>query len=166
MIYVMGGALNVPGNLRAGIKTDNTTAEWNIFVDPTAAEEVVRSGIPITLVGLDATQHAPLTMAFYQKLAADETTVEAKFVHKQFDKQIALIRSGSWFFWDQLTAVVATDESVVTMEPHNIRIITEAGPELGRVVEDSAGAPARVAVGVDASRFEQIFLNVLNGRQP
>lgn len=55
MAYLMGGAIDVGGN-----SIRNPTAEWNIWVDPVAADEVLRSGIPITLVTLDATNQVPL----------------------------------------------------------------------------------------------------------
>lgn len=45
MMYVMGGAVDVPGS---GISEENTTAEWNIFSDPYAARLAFESGAPIT----------------------------------------------------------------------------------------------------------------------
>ena len=37
-IWVMGGAVDVPGNVAGspGVDSDNTAAEWNIYVDPAA----------------------------------------------------------------------------------------------------------------------------------
>ena len=60
-IVLMGGAVHVPGNLGDGgvFHTNNTTAEWNLFIDPLAASIVFRSGIPIRLIGLDATNKLP-----------------------------------------------------------------------------------------------------------
>lgn len=58
----MGGVVDVPGNVGAshgGI--DNMAADWNIYVDPRAAAIVLQSGVPITLVPLDATNHVPVT---------------------------------------------------------------------------------------------------------
>ena len=47
--------MNVPGNVGASrVNIDNNVAEWNIYVDPQAANVVFHSGAPITLVPLDA----------------------------------------------------------------------------------------------------------------
>lgn len=51
-LWIMGGAV-WGGNM-------NTTAEFNIWADPEGARVVFRSGIPITMVGLDATLKAVL----------------------------------------------------------------------------------------------------------
>lgn len=65
MIYIMGGAVESSGNLIEVDQTiKNTTAEWNIYVDPKAADNVFRSGVPITMVGLDVTNQVPVTPAF------------------------------------------------------------------------------------------------------
>lgn len=48
-VITMGGAVDVGGNA-----TDDI-AEWNYFIDPTAVDVVLRSGIPVTMVPLDAT---------------------------------------------------------------------------------------------------------------
>ena len=45
-IVIMGGAVDVPGNA-------SPFAEFNIYNDPVASSQVLASGIPITLVGLD-----------------------------------------------------------------------------------------------------------------
>ncbi len=52
-IVMMGGAYFEVGNI-------TPTAEFNVFVDPEAAEVVMKSGIPITVVPLDVT-HRVLT---------------------------------------------------------------------------------------------------------
>ena len=52
-IICMGGAM-IHGNI-------TPSAEFNFFVDPTAAEIVFRSGIPLTMLGLDVTHQALTT---------------------------------------------------------------------------------------------------------
>ena len=53
-IVLMGGAFEVYGNV-------TTTAEFNIFVDPHAAQEVFHADIPIDIAPLDATHQVVLT---------------------------------------------------------------------------------------------------------
>ena len=53
-IIVMGGAFEEYGNV-------TTTAEFNIFVDPHAAQEVFQFGVPIHIFPLDATHQVVLT---------------------------------------------------------------------------------------------------------
>ena len=56
MVYIMGVAFDVPGNIAlSNVGIDNTVAEWNVFIDPHAAAMVLKSGIPVTFVPLDAT---------------------------------------------------------------------------------------------------------------
>jgi inosine-uridine nucleoside N-ribohydrolase len=98
MIYIMGGAVDVPGNLQGPeFETDNTTAEWNIYVDPLAASIVFESGAPVTLVSLDATSHAPVTMAFYARLAGDSSTPPADFAYRAFSTMQGFIQSGGYY---------------------------------------------------------------------
>jgi purine nucleosidase/pyrimidine-specific ribonucleoside hydrolase len=55
-VYVMGGSVYQPGNIKsAWPEINNESAEWNIWVDPLAASEVFNSGIPIHLMPLDGT---------------------------------------------------------------------------------------------------------------
>ena len=53
-IVLMGGAFEEYGNV-------TTTAEFNIFVDPHAAQEVFHANIPIDIAPLDATHQVVLT---------------------------------------------------------------------------------------------------------
>lgn len=167
MIYIMGGAVNVPGNLQVpGADIDNSVAEWNIYVDPHAAAVVFESGAPITLVPLDATQHAPVTMAFYRRLGADHTTPEADFVYRVLTGMEDFINSGDYFFWDPLAAAVATDEGLVTIQPATLKVVEEEGPESGQTLVAEGGSSIRLCTAADGARFEEVFLNTLNGRGP
>ena len=78
-IVVMGGALDVAGNVP---RDDGgpPTAEWNVFVDPTAAGEVLASGAPVVMVGLDATNRAPISGDFLELLGVNAHTDAAKLV--------------------------------------------------------------------------------------
>lgn len=163
MIYIMGGAVEVDGNVgRSGVGIQNQIAEWNIYVDPHAANLVFNSGAPITLVPLDATGDVPVTTRFYKSLEANRSTPEAKFVHDLLTANLSMIQGGGIQFWDELTAAIATDESLATFETYELQVVEEEGPESGYTKPTPGGAKIRVAVSADAGRFEETFLNVLN----
>ncbi|MGZ9100050.1 MAG: nucleoside hydrolase [Brevundimonas sp.] len=53
-VAIMGGARSEGGNITA-------SAEFNVWADPEAADEVMRSGLPVVLFGLDVTHQARAT---------------------------------------------------------------------------------------------------------
>ena len=61
-IVLMGGAI-AEGNV-------TPAAEFNIYVDPEAAWRVFRSGLPVTMIGLDVTHQALMTDAHAERLRA------------------------------------------------------------------------------------------------
>ena len=163
MVYIMGGAVDVPGNVgTSGAGIDNSVAEWNIYIDPRAAAIVLQSGAPLTLVPLDATNHAPLTRKFYGRLKDDRKSPEAKFVFDVLTQYYDFIQSGGYYFWDPLAAAILTDNSLAAFETRNLTVIEEASNQSGRTQASQSGTPVRVAVDVEAERFEQLFLDALN----
>ena len=75
MLYVMSSAVGVEGNVgNSGVGIENEVAEWNIYADPVVAAQVFKSGMPITLVPLDATRDAPVTHEFLGCLNAARST--------------------------------------------------------------------------------------------
>jgi|SRR5271165_894119 len=154
-IYVMGGAVRVAGNV-ASEKHDGS-AEWNIFNQPQAAADVFRSGIPITLIPLDATNKVPLTRAFLDRLAA-QPSVASQLAAQSW--RIAQQGIDRYYFWDTLTAAALLDPSVIKTEQLKIRVIT-AGASEGRTVEDPRGNPIEVALDASREKVEQMFLDLL-----
>lgn len=166
MITVMGGAVAVAGNVGASSNIENEVAEWNIYVDPRAAAEVLGSGAPVTLVPLDATSEAPVTMEFYRRLERERTTSVAEFVYRVLTAQQEYIRSGQYYFWDPLAAAIATEEGLATFQEISLVVVEEEGPESGRTLRSEKGFVIRVAMTADRERFEMLFLNAVNGRLP
>ena len=80
-IVFMGGSIfggNVPGGY----------AEFNIFTDPHAADVVFRSGIKITMVGLDVTHKVPLTLEGLKTVGAYQTSI-SQFIVDMLEPQIS-----------------------------------------------------------------------------
>lgn len=166
MITIMGGAVNVPGNVGPILNNGNEWAEWNIYVDPHAAALVFASGAPITLVSLDATQYAPATMDFYRRLEQDLATPAAEFIYRVLTQKESDLRAGWYYFWDALAAAIVTNESLATFQTMSLVVVDEEGPESGRTAASDSGHAIRVATFADQARFETLFLDALNGRAP
>ncbi|TKY72053.1 Non-specific ribonucleoside hydrolase RihC [Spatholobus suberectus] len=131
------------GNLFANYKA-NPYAEFNIFGDPFAAYQVIHSGIPVTLVPLDATNTIPITEEFFDEFEKSQDTYEAQFCFKSlkmardtwFDNQFYT----SYFMWDSFTSGVAVssmrnsnkknkgENEYADMEYINITVITSNKP--------------------------------------
>jgi pyrimidine-specific ribonucleoside hydrolase len=162
-IYIMGGAVNVEGNVgNSGVGIQNKYAEWNIYIDPLAANIVFHSGVPVILVPLDATQNVPITRNFYQALEKHRDTTSANLVYEMLTANLGFVDSGGFQFWDSLTAAIFTDPSIVKYEEMELTVVEEEGPESGRTVSTANGSMVRVAVGADRERFEQILLTIWN----
>lgn len=170
-LVIMGGAVRVPGNLGDGgyFKTDNTTAEWNIFVDPLAAQIVFSSGAKIRLVPLDATNKVPIDLAFLDELKQKAQMPLARFVAEVLETDRSYIQQGFYYAWDPLAAVAAIESDVAKTTGLAIEI-HQKPPEEGRTAE-VAGRVANADVGLDAdaAAFKRIFLGGLlaaRSRQP
>ena len=154
-ILLMGGAIDVPGNV--GLESDipNYVAEWNIWVDPHAADIVFRSGLPIRMVSLDATNQVPQTQAFLDRLELVMSTTEAYLLYD--------MTSVGLYFWDQLTVVTLTNSEVVTWEEHCIEIVVDLNNHEGMTNSTDVGCSnALVAVSANSSLFEDLFIGYIN----
>lgn len=161
-VYIMGGAINVPGNvqLQGG---DMSAAEWNLYADPHAAALTFQSGAPITLVPLDATNNIPLNRSYLKQLEANHQTPAADFVYRLLNENDFLFEPGAYYLWDTLAAALFTDHSLATFREERLQII-EDGLESGRTAIAQDGASIRIPASVDPTRFQQLFVDVLNTR--
>jgi pyrimidine-specific ribonucleoside hydrolase len=161
MIYIMGGALNVTGNVwYSGI--DNQVAEWNIYIDPLAAQIVFESGVPLTLVPLDATNKVPANLEFVRLLQANRHTPEADFVYQILQQKMADMANETYSFWDPLAAGLLADESLGYFKEGPVKIYAAPGPSNGLTRLIQGGAPMRYATSADRQRFEYELLRTLN----
>lgn len=155
-IVAMAGAVDVPGNVALDESyTEMRPAEWNVYADPTAADQVFRSGVPITLVPLDATNAVPIDAAFLAALEADHAAAPADIAYELLSRRGLLPGE---YLWDPLAAVVAVDESVATFETIPLRVETAEGADSGRTARADDGSPVRVATSADREAFEARFL--------
>ena len=114
-VVMMGGAVYVPGNVNV-VDPDytNQVAEWNFFLDPLGGQYLFDSGVPTTLVPLDASDHVPLNLPFYDRIQQRHTTAQAAFIYQTLTADIPFVQSGTFYFWDPLAAATLVDPSVTS----------------------------------------------------
>jgi pyrimidine-specific ribonucleoside hydrolase len=155
-VVVMGGAVDVAGNVNLAGATAPLAAEWNLYIDPEAAAAVVGSGAPVTLVTLDATNRVPVGEDLVERLAANDRTDATSRV---------LDLLGAWtppYLWDPLAAIAATDPALVPAHEAMIAVVTE-GEDAGRTIEQADGHAVRVADPPFADAILDHLLRTLAG---
>jgi purine nucleosidase/pyrimidine-specific ribonucleoside hydrolase len=121
----MGGAAQVPGNF-------TPVAEFNIWADPDAAEVVLSSGIPFTMVDLDASHRwlfRPADLAALEA-AGPGTALAARLMRTYMDAYTRHGGDGTCPLHDPLAVGVCGDESFVTAADG--AVVVECGSELTR----------------------------------
>jgi inosine-uridine nucleoside N-ribohydrolase len=159
-LVVMGGAVDVAGNVSA-TGTEPSKAEWNMYVDPTAAGEVIASGAPVVLVGLDATNQVPITGDFLELLRANNHTEAASLVNELLAANPS-VATGEAYFWDPLAAAVVVDRDLVTTQDATITV-TDEGSTSGQTSRSPDGRRVSVALAADAAAFEELLVRTLDG---
>jgi inosine-uridine nucleoside N-ribohydrolase len=159
-IFIMGGAVDVEeGNAQA---VGNQYAEWNILVDPKAADIVFRSGVPIKLVPLDATNQVRVEKSFLKELRQKPKTNRVNWAIKVLENVKSFIKKGNYFFWDPFAAMCVLEKNLAKFKEAKVEVICKEGPEFGRIVRSNTGSEISFAYEVDREKFEQLFLNALN----
>jgi inosine-uridine nucleoside N-ribohydrolase len=126
-IYLMGGALAVPGNA-------TPLAEFNFWFDPEAAETLLASNLPITLLPLDVAQHIRYPIDFAAKL--DPTKPASRYVRD------CIARVPPSPICDELLAAILINQSLIVRRRQlKLAVETLSGPRYGAVnlLDDSAG---------------------------
>ena len=169
-LVIMGGAVEL-GNW-------TPAAEFNIWVDPQAADIVFRAGcvpggertgIPLTMIGLEVTHRAWLTDEHADALRG--TGDVGQFVAELLDHFVGFHQDR--FGWegapihDAVTIAHLIDPTLVTTLPMNVQVETESALCIGRTVADRwsvTGQPANAAVGIDIdrNRFVTMLLDRLS----
>ena len=162
-IIVMGGALKVPGNVDkpfVGIK--NSVAEWNFYLDPHAAREVLHSGAPVRLLPLDASQSLPITPAFVQRLREGRRDATSNLLLALLDAVDDGIEGGWYYFWDTLAGVVAARPDVAGSYGARLEVETKNTATLGQTkIVQNGGVDVRVGEEINRQKFEDDYLKVV-----
>jgi purine nucleosidase len=158
-VVAMAGAVSVPGNVDG-----HPTAETNAWLDPVAMRDVLRSGVRLTLVPLDATNDVPVTPYVGDALKRYHyATPEATAV---WDLVFATgMANGGTYFWDPLAAVAVADPGVLQTAARRIDVV-ERGADAGRTIASPEGRTLTLATGARRQRFERELLGTLLAGAP
>lgn len=154
-VVVMGGAFQVPGNA-------TPTAEFNIAVDPEAAEQVARSALPVAWIGLDVTHSANLYRDDWDLI--DDTASGGAKVVREVCRQTFVERSSDvMHLHDPLAVGVLIEPSLIVSEDLPVTVDTSVRNSAGttRMMLDETPSSQMVAVEVESARFRQLFGSVL-----
>ena len=178
-IVAMGGAVHVAGNIPSlypNFSHDNLSAEWNIFVDPVAANEVMQTAaqhaIPLALVPLDICHQAPLSVQFVDTiLKARGTKPALAFVQRflQYWENYAAQKSSPEYLYDALAAwLVLSHPSQSTFCRGQLSIVSSSSSppsELGKLLfTPDANSLSGYYQSCDAAQFHQDFIHTLSDK--
>lgn len=175
-LTIMGGSVS-GGNV-------TPSAEFNIYVDPEAAQAVFQAGIPLTMVGLDVTRKAVLREEHIQALEAAPNPISQAAGRITRAIRNRSRGTGGQAMHDSLALAAFLDPSLVTLQDMYVEVETRgdftAGETLGyrrapirrsppkaaepAPAEESVFHPnAKVALDVDADRFLKLLVGRLTG---
>ena len=157
-VVVMGGALDVAGNVGGA----SERAEWNIYVAPSAAHDVLRSGVPLRLVALDATSDVPVTLGFVDRAARAPKTAASTYVGNLLAGQDDFVRSGQYFFWDPFAAATAIDHSLAGFVERGLDVDFARAMPNGSLVAMDGEPQVQRRSSANANAFEQSLLDTLS----
>jgi inosine-uridine nucleoside N-ribohydrolase len=156
-VAIMGGALRTNGNI-------TPHAEFNIFSDPLAAQMVLESGLPITLVPLDVTHQVSLTPQWMEEGVRPIKNSISKFVieatgydltaHRFRNKELIHLH-------DPLAVGAVVDPDLLKKERISLHVETEEGEHYGRTSQATEGPKVEVCLGVESQKFLELFASRL-----
>lgn len=162
-VYLMGGAVYVPGNI-PGLEPEsiNQIAEWNIASDPQAAKEVFEAGLNLYLVPLDATNQVMFNKENY--LPWYEGSVEGQLAADLY----AMLFNENDFeeieIFDLTAAVITVRPESCAFEPLYLDVITGAGNNSGQTLVVPGVEPnVQVCMDPDADMIKQALLDSFVG---
>ena len=161
-IVIMGGAIHAAGN-------KNRVAEFNIFVDPEAADIVMRFDVPKVLLPLDSSNHVQLTLADLEGFTNPRTK---DLIEAMLTPYIANIEKDTGvaaaLMYDPTTIFYLLEPEACRVETYNVLVETKGEATRGmtvaerRVVPEPGGNDVSVVMDINQERFTARFITALN----
>lgn len=154
-IVMMGGSLS-GGNT-------TTAAEFNIYIDPHAAAIVFKSGLKITMLGLDVTMKAIIHNESSSKIK--ETGYVGEMLYKLFEYYRGGSLKTGLRMHDACAIAYILKPEIFETKKYYIDVVTE-GPAAGTLIADlhlnqnkKNKENVNVAINIDSKLFEKWIVN-------
>lgn len=169
LVYVQGGNINGPPDHTLVPEPFDGTQSVNTWGDAAAMQRLIDTLLPLQLrLVADATGMVPVNLGYVDRIAGAARTPAAAYAARLMNHPIlrgAVTAGQPVFWWDPLAAVSALQgvlDPIVAYRLLRIEVIP-SGVQEGRTVVSPAGRPVLVGLAADRQRFEDTFLNTLNG---
>ncbi len=160
-VHIMGGSIYAPGNIESDWPDiQNSVAEWNIWVDPAAADEVFASGLPLHLTPLDATSQVIWTQSDALRWAASGTP-DGVLAGDLLQWMLDSWSSTGVYVWDLVAAVNATDPALCPEVSLAVDVFVAPGPDQGRTVVTDQSPNATVCLDPDPEQIKALAAAIL-----
>lgn len=144
-VVIMGGAI---ASLPDGGGNHTPNAEFNFYVDPEAAQIVLRSGMPIVLSPLNISRKARFTKDVYDRIVAVDTPI-TRLVKDRLGPGFQQRPDRVGLMYDQIAAVALVDPTLMKTVELFVDVDANPGPSYGV----SVGAPQPWPGGESAKRM-------------
>lgn len=160
-ISLMGGSVGF-GNI-------TPSAEFNIFIDPEAADIVFKSEIPITMVGLNATQKAIITIDDINNIKSQggKIAVLVSQMLENLMKYHSLEGFQGCYLHDPVAVCAVTNPEILKTELLHVDIELKGEHTTGMTVVDiynrlNKNKSAQVALDIDKQAYINLIIEAVN----
>jgi pyrimidine-specific ribonucleoside hydrolase len=148
-IHAMGGTIDHPGNAyRDGAPWD-APVEANFAADPIAVERVLATGVPVSLVPLDATDRVPVPADIPERLLAARRSAAVVIALELFARNPFLADAGQ-FLWDETATMALVEPGIGAWEELRVALAVEPATP-GRLARAANGRPVRALLSLDGA---------------
>ena len=147
------------GSSASGNKTEH--AEFNIWVDPLAADIVFKAGFNLVMVGLDATRKTCLSandIEDIKKLKSKHSELLARLLDEMFERSRSLKKPGV-VIHDALAIAYLIDENCLELKNCHVKVESRDQIKRGKTIvnQDTKEKHTLVGMEVKFNLFKEIF---------
>ena len=161
-IVVMGGTFGGPGNMPHG-------SEFNVYVDPEAADIVFRFPIRTTVVPLEVCDPLQFHTDYFKALRDEDIRRPVMRMMSGFSETLLRLKQEPGVaLYDPITVYYAINPGAFKLTPRQITVGLDDSTDRGRttgkaVAQGESNGLNYVAESLDLKAFQRDFIEMLNG---